>query len=83
MLASQWDGGNNKMRPLDKNELEALTFFANGKSADEIASILGVSQSMAHHYLRIAARKLGARNRVHAVAIAVRMGLVHASGGEQ
>jgi len=71
------------MRPLDRSELEALTLFANGKSADEIATALGVSQSMAHHYLRVAARKLGARNRVHAVAIAVRMGLVHVTGGDE
>jgi DNA-binding CsgD family transcriptional regulator len=71
------------MRSLDKNELEALALFANGKTADEIASSLAVSPSMAHHYLRIAARKLGARNRVHAVAIAVRKGLVQITGGEQ
>jgi DNA-binding CsgD family transcriptional regulator len=69
------------MRPLDPNELQALKLFANGKSADEIATELEVSKSMAQHYLRVAARKLGARNRVHAVAIAVRMGLVEPSGG--
>jgi DNA-binding CsgD family transcriptional regulator len=71
------------MRQLDPNELEALTLFANGKSADEIASALQVSQSMAHHYLRVAARKLGARNRVHAVAIAARTGLVPISGTDE
>jgi DNA-binding CsgD family transcriptional regulator len=71
------------MRPLDPNELHALTLFANGKSADEIASELEVSQSMAHHYLRVAARKLGARNRVHAVAIAVRKRLVPVSGADE
>jgi LuxR family quorum sensing-dependent transcriptional regulator len=70
-------------RLLDRNELEALTLFANGKSADEIAASLKVSQGMAHHYLRVAARKLGARNRVHAVAIAVRNGAVAVSGGEE
>ena len=70
-------------RPLDRNEIEALSLFANGKSADEIAAALKVSQGMAHHYLRVAARKLGARNRVHAVAIAVRDGLVPATGGEE
>lgn len=69
-------------RPLDRNELEAITLFANGKSADEIAAALSVSQGMAHHYLRVAARKLGARNRVHAVAVAVRNGLVKPTGGE-
>jgi DNA-binding CsgD family transcriptional regulator len=35
---------------------------------------------MALHYLRVAARKLGARNRVHAVALAVRSGLIKPSG---
>ena len=69
-------------RALDDNELEALTLFANGKSADEIAAALKVSQGMAHHYLRVAARKLGARNRVHAVAVAVRNGLITPNGGE-
>jgi len=70
------------MRQLDPNELQALRLFANGQSAEEIALALGVGKSMAQHYLRVAARKLGARNRVHAVAVAVRMGLVKPSGGE-
>ena len=68
------------MRPLESAELEALTQFASGKTADEIAVFLGVSKSMAMHYLRVAARKLGARNRVHAVAIAVRKGLIKPRG---
>ncbi len=67
------------MRPLDDIELEALRLFANGRTADEIAAALNVSKSVATHYLRVAARKLGARNRVHAVAIAVRTGLVKPS----
>jgi len=69
------------MRPLDAAELQALTLFASGKTADEMAIALGVSKSMALHYLRVAARKLGARNRVHAVAIAVRMDLIKPAGG--
>ena len=64
------------MRPLDVNELSALRLFANGRTSDEIAAELGMSKSMAQHYLRVAARKLGARNTVHAVAIAVRKGLI-------
>jgi len=71
------------MRTLDPNELSALTLFANGKTAEEIAITLNVSKSMAQHYLRVAARKLGARNRVHAVAIAVRMGLVKPTGSAE
>jgi DNA-binding CsgD family transcriptional regulator len=66
---------------LDPNELEALKLFANGKTAEEIAAELNVSRSMAQHYVRVAARKLGARNRVHAVALAVRLGLFEVSGG--
>ena len=68
------------MRPLDDEELEALRLFANGRTADEMAMALGVSKSVAQHHLRVAARKLGARNRVHAVALAVSMGLIKPSG---
>jgi len=45
--------------------------------------MLGVGQSMAHHDLRVAARKLGARNRVQAVAIAVSIGVVHLTRGRE
>ncbi len=68
------------MRALDELEAEALRLFASGKTADEIAVALGVSKSLATHYLRVAARKLGARNRVHAVAIAVHKGLIKPPG---
>ena len=67
------------MRALDENELEALRLFANGRTADEMAIALDMSKSAAQYYLRVAARKLGARNRVHAVAIAVELGLVKPS----
>ena len=71
------------MRLLDDKELEVLRLFANGRTADEMAIALDLSKSVAQHYLRVAARKLGARNRVHAVAIAVELGLVKAAGGGQ
>ncbi len=69
------------MRSLDEKELAALRLFANGRTADEMAIALDVSKSVAQHYLRVAARKLGARNRVHAVAIAVELGLVKSTDG--
>jgi DNA-binding CsgD family transcriptional regulator len=68
------------MRSLDAKELEALKLFANGRTADEMAIALSVSKSVAQHYVRVAARKLGARNRVNAVAIAVQMGLIRLGG---
>ena len=43
---------------------------------DEIGVVLEVRKNEAAHYLRLAARKLKARNRAHAVAIAVQAGLV-------
>jgi DNA-binding CsgD family transcriptional regulator len=69
------------MRQLDSNELEALKLFANGRTTEEIAVTLDVSKSGALYYLRVAARKLGARNRVHAVAIAACSGLIKPSRG--
>ena len=69
------------MRELDRSEIQALQLFANGRSADEIAAALDVSKSIAQHYLRVAARKLEARNRIHAVAIAVKLGLIEPKGG--
>lgn len=57
------------MRALDPNELNALQLFANGKTTEEISVELGVSKGMAFHFIRVATSKLGARNRVHAVAI--------------
>jgi len=68
------------MRSLDDIELKALKLFASGRTADEMAIALGMSRSAAQYYLRLAARKLGARNRVHAVAIAVELGLVKSVG---
>jgi DNA-binding CsgD family transcriptional regulator len=69
------------MQPLDEYEHEALRLFANGNSPPEIAHSMEVSESMANHFLRVATRKLGARNRVHAVAKAVRLRLVLPEGG--
>jgi LuxR family transcriptional regulator len=67
------------MRPLDRYELATLRLFASGRTADEIAVALNVRKGTAVHYFRVATRKLGARNRVHVVAIAVRQGLIEPS----
>ncbi|MGN6460837.1 MAG: response regulator transcription factor [Pseudolabrys sp.] len=70
-------------RPLDATELAALTLFANGRSAEEIAQSLSLSKSMVQHHLRVATRKLGGRNRIHAVALAVEAGLVKITRSER
>jgi DNA-binding NarL/FixJ family response regulator len=65
-----------EQRPLDETELEVLTRFANGKSTEEIAEAMRLHKGTVQDHLRVAARKLGAANRVHAAVIAAELGLI-------
>jgi DNA-binding NarL/FixJ family response regulator len=49
---------------------------ARGKSAREIGEILNISYRTAEVHVGAAARKLGAVNKTHAVAIALRDGII-------
>jgi LuxR family quorum-sensing system transcriptional regulator CciR len=64
---------------LTERERECLTWSANGKSAWAISQIIGVSENTVNFHLKSAMKKLGTSNRVQAVAIAVRAGLIHPS----
>jgi DNA-binding CsgD family transcriptional regulator len=59
-------------RLLTSRELEVLTWAARGKSAWEIGVILGITKRTVDEHIQTATRKLGAANRIEAVAIAVR-----------
>ena len=61
---------------LTPRELEVLTWVARGKSAWEIGAILKISKRTVDEHAATAVRKLGAVSRVHAVALAVRDGLI-------
>jgi two-component system nitrate/nitrite response regulator NarL len=63
-------------RALDPSELSVLALFASGKSTEEIAETLKLHKGTVQDHLRVAARKLGAANRVHAAVIATEMGLI-------
>ena len=52
--------------------MKEVAWAAQGKSAWEIGEILHIAQRTAEEHLATAARKLGAVNRTHAVAIAIR-----------
>jgi DNA-binding CsgD family transcriptional regulator len=73
-----------RLRPIDggsppaisKRELECLGLTANGLTSEEIASELGLSVHTANQYLTNTAQKLNAVNRMHAVAKALRLGLI-------
>jgi LuxR family quorum sensing-dependent transcriptional regulator len=49
-----------------------MGWVARGKSASEIAGILKITKRTVDEHAQTAMRKLGAANRTHAVAIAVR-----------
>ena len=61
---------------LSPREEECLTWAAAGKTAAETAIILDISANTTTHYLTSATQKLNASNRVHAVAEALRRGLL-------
>ena len=65
-----------EQRPLNETELKVLTRFANGKSTEEIAQAMTLHKGTVQDHLRVAARKLGAANRVHAAVIAAELGLI-------
>lgn len=73
-----------RLKPLDggavpaisKRELECLTLTANGLTSEEIAAELGLSVHTANQYLTNTTQKLNAVNRMHAVAKALRLGLI-------
>lgn len=62
---------------LTQREREVVAWAAQGKSAWEIGEILHVTQRTAEQHLANAAHKLGAVNRTHAVAIAIRNKIIN------
>ncbi|WP_367718194.1 helix-turn-helix transcriptional regulator [Nitratireductor sp. GISD-1A_MAKvit] len=61
---------------ISNRELQCLKLTANGLTSEEIAKRLGLSVHTANQYLANTTQKLDAVNRVHAVAKALRTGLI-------
>ncbi|MEP9399859.1 helix-turn-helix transcriptional regulator [Mesorhizobium sp. KR2-14] len=61
---------------VSKRELECLKLTANGLTSEEIATRLKLSVHTANQYLTNTTQKLNAVNRMHAVAKALRLGLI-------
>jgi LuxR family quorum sensing-dependent transcriptional regulator len=61
---------------LTARETECIRWAAVGKSEWEISQILGISEHTSEKHLLNAKAKLGATNRTHAVAEAIRLGYV-------
>jgi LuxR family quorum sensing-dependent transcriptional regulator len=62
---------------LSKRESEALQWAAEGKSEWEIGLLMGISEHGVDKHMRATRRKLGTTNRTHAVAEAIRRGLIN------
>lgn len=68
----------NTTRPdlkLSRRELEVLSLVAEGRSTREIAAALWVTEETVKSHVTRVLRRLNARTRAHAVAIAYRDGL--------
>jgi DNA-binding CsgD family transcriptional regulator len=61
---------------LTLREIEVLGWVARGKSARTIGEILRITKRTVDAHVLSAIGKLGAANRTHAVAIAIRDGLI-------
>ncbi len=63
-------------KPLSARELECLRWSADGKTTEDIATILGLSAYTVGDYIKTAMTKLDANSRMQAVARAIRDGLI-------
>ncbi len=61
---------------LTGRERDVLVLLAQGLQLDEIASRLGIGSETVRTHVRKASERLGAANRTHAVAIAIRRKLI-------
>ena len=61
---------------LTTRQQQVLTLVADGKSNQEIAGDLFVSEGTVKTHMRAILRKLGARDRAQAISVALRRGLV-------
>jgi DNA-binding NarL/FixJ family response regulator len=66
----------NERSLLSKREREVLQLLANGRTNDETAQEVGLSPATVRTYVENAMHKLKADSRTHAVAVAVRLGLI-------
>ena len=61
---------------LTGREREVLSLLAEGLQLEEIAERLGIGTETVRTHVRKAGERLGAANRTHAVAIAIRRKLI-------
>ncbi len=70
--------GDGASVTLTAREIESLRFAALGKTVNEIAEYLDIKPRTIEFHLKNAAEKLGAPNKLRAVVLAMRYGLIEA-----
>ena len=66
---------------ISKRETEILSLIGQGQSSKEVASNLFVSKRTVDFHLSNVFKKLGVSNRVQAIVVADRLGLIPAGNG--
>ncbi|MBS0519165.1 MAG: LuxR family transcriptional regulator [Proteobacteria bacterium] len=67
---------SNDAPDLTPRQREVLSWTAEGLSSEATAERIGISTSAVNYHLGLAARRLGAANKIQAVALAIRRGLI-------
>jgi DNA-binding NarL/FixJ family response regulator len=80
-LARRWPGANGTAPPvwavaLSPRDVSVLRLLADGRSTADIADDLAYSESTIKNIIHDLVGQLGARNRAHAVAMAIRAGVI-------
>jgi DNA-binding CsgD family transcriptional regulator len=76
LLETELQAPSRSTRAISGREQEVLGLVARGSSLKEIAEQLAISEATVRTHVANANRKLGARNRAHAVALVLTLGLV-------
>jgi DNA-binding CsgD family transcriptional regulator len=61
---------------LTSREIEVMTWAARGKTYGEISVLLSIGKDTAKDHMEHARSKLKAKNKTHAIAIAMSLGLI-------
>ena len=67
---------NESLAKLTLREIDFLQLASQGSTAGEMAEAMGVTERTANFHISNAMEKLGVSNKTHAVALAIRLGLL-------
>jgi DNA-binding CsgD family transcriptional regulator len=75
-VVQQGDAASGRSARLSPRELDVLRALAGGDSTEQIGTVLGMSPHTVRTHIRNIMRKLEARTRAHAVAMAIGDGAI-------